>query len=281
LQCWYPGANTDRVVVPHRKDNLASCNQERSAWRFWQRHGHRLRRLRCNATAGPKSSGLAIGSSLCCAQSPAIRAKVISLTYVQSTAVLERVVYRHDQRKISNAAVITCCACHARKIRALSLLRKSYVDLRSLPLRQYLVRARLATGTVRNPSSRVHLLVLREAWRCLDLLSDRIAHGERQRSRTRIKIRFRHQNCRVSRLYRVWRGTGGHQPNRRPPVCCRQRVNAFENVEPELLRRAPSSFESENEQARLSRRKRNWIAEVQFEAISWAIGLTISDPGEV
>jgi len=35
---------------------------------------------------------------------------VISLTYVQSTAVLERVVYRHDQRKISNAAVITCCA---------------------------------------------------------------------------------------------------------------------------------------------------------------------------
>ena len=45
-------------------------------------------------------------------------------------------------------------------------------------------------------------------------------------------------------------------------------VNAFENVEPELLRRAPSSFESENEQARLSRRKRNWIAEVQFEAIS-------------
>jgi hypothetical protein len=45
-------------------------------------------------------------------------------------------------------------------------------------------------------------------------------------------------------------------------------VNAFENVEPELLRRAPSSFEGENEQARLSRRKRNWIAEVQFEAIS-------------
>jgi hypothetical protein len=42
-------------------------------------------------------------------------------------------------------------------------------------------------------------------------------------------------------------------------------VNAFENVEPELLRRAPSSFEGENEQARLRQRKRNWIAEVQFE----------------
>ena len=45
-------------------------------------------------------------------------------------------------------------------------------------------------------------------------------------------------------------------------------VNAFENVEPELLRRSPSTFEGENEQARLSRRKRNWIADVQFEATS-------------
>jgi hypothetical protein len=45
-------------------------------------------------------------------------------------------------------------------------------------------------------------------------------------------------------------------------------VNAFENVEPALLRRSPSTFEGENEQARLSRRKRNWIADVQFEATS-------------
>ena len=43
-------------------------------------------------------------------------------------------------------------------------------------------------------------------------------------------------------------------------------VNAFENVEPALLRRAPTTFEGENEQARLSRRKRNWIADVKFEA---------------
>ena len=43
-------------------------------------------------------------------------------------------------------------------------------------------------------------------------------------------------------------------------------VNAFENVDPALLRRSPSNFEGENEQARLSRRKRNWIADVQFEA---------------
>jgi hypothetical protein len=45
-------------------------------------------------------------------------------------------------------------------------------------------------------------------------------------------------------------------------------VNAFENVEPALLRRAPATFEGENEQARLNRRKRNWIADVQFEATS-------------
>ena len=45
-------------------------------------------------------------------------------------------------------------------------------------------------------------------------------------------------------------------------------VNAFENVEPALLRRAPATFEGENEQARLSRRKRNWIADVQFETTS-------------
>ena len=50
------------------KRPLASCNQERSAWHFWQRHGNRVRRLRCSATAGPKRSGFAIGSSLCCAQ---------------------------------------------------------------------------------------------------------------------------------------------------------------------------------------------------------------------
>jgi hypothetical protein len=36
-------------------------------------------------------------------------------------------------------------------------------------------------------------------------------------------------------------------------------------VESALLRRAPATFVGENEQARLSRRKRNWIADVQFD----------------
>lgn len=41
-------------------------------------------------------------------------------------------------------------------------------------------------------------------------------------------------------------------------------VNAFENVDPALVRRAPISFEAEETQTRLARRKRNWIGDVTF-----------------
>jgi hypothetical protein len=41
-------------------------------------------------------------------------------------------------------------------------------------------------------------------------------------------------------------------------------VNAFEGVDPSLLRRAPASFDGEGEDSRLARRKRNWIADVRF-----------------
>ena len=41
-------------------------------------------------------------------------------------------------------------------------------------------------------------------------------------------------------------------------------VNAFDGVDPALLRRAAASFEGEDEAARLARRKRNWIAEVEY-----------------
>ena len=41
-------------------------------------------------------------------------------------------------------------------------------------------------------------------------------------------------------------------------------VNAFENVDPARLRRAPARFEGEAEDERLARRKRNWIADVSF-----------------
>lgn len=40
-------------------------------------------------------------------------------------------------------------------------------------------------------------------------------------------------------------------------------VNSFEAVEPSLLRRASATFDGEGEQARLARRQRNWIANVE------------------
>jgi hypothetical protein len=41
-------------------------------------------------------------------------------------------------------------------------------------------------------------------------------------------------------------------------------VNAFEGVDPSLLKRMPATFDGETEEARLARRKRNWIANVDF-----------------
>ncbi|HEY8053410.1 MAG TPA: hypothetical protein VIE42_11470 [Steroidobacteraceae bacterium] len=42
-------------------------------------------------------------------------------------------------------------------------------------------------------------------------------------------------------------------------------VNAFSNVDPSRLSRAPARFENEELESRLARRKRNWIAAVCFE----------------
>ena len=41
-------------------------------------------------------------------------------------------------------------------------------------------------------------------------------------------------------------------------------ANAFEGVDPGLLRRASATFEAEDESSRLARRKRNWIANVEY-----------------
>jgi hypothetical protein len=43
-------------------------------------------------------------------------------------------------------------------------------------------------------------------------------------------------------------------------------VNAFDDVQPSLLRRAPVSFDGEDEASRLARRKRSWIPDVRFAA---------------
>lgn len=41
-------------------------------------------------------------------------------------------------------------------------------------------------------------------------------------------------------------------------------VNAFNNVDPSLLQRAPVSFEDESTESRLARRVKNWVPDVQF-----------------
>lgn len=43
-------------------------------------------------------------------------------------------------------------------------------------------------------------------------------------------------------------------------------VNAFEGVDPALLRRAQASFDGEGTDSRLARRKRGWIPRVEFDA---------------
>ncbi|HVK67137.1 MAG TPA: hypothetical protein VM694_21775 [Polyangium sp.] len=42
-------------------------------------------------------------------------------------------------------------------------------------------------------------------------------------------------------------------------------VNTFEDVDPSLLRRGAAKLDEETEEARLARRKRNWIAQVEYE----------------
>lgn len=41
-------------------------------------------------------------------------------------------------------------------------------------------------------------------------------------------------------------------------------VNAFENVDPAMLKRASATFDAEDEATRLARRARNWIPRVEF-----------------
>jgi len=44
-------------------------------------------------------------------------------------------------------------------------------------------------------------------------------------------------------------------------------VNAFNNVDPSMLRRAPISFDDETTESRLARRKRNWIRDVKIASL--------------
>jgi hypothetical protein len=43
-------------------------------------------------------------------------------------------------------------------------------------------------------------------------------------------------------------------------------VNAFQDVDPSLVRRAAATYDGESESTRLARRKLNWIADVEVQA---------------
>jgi hypothetical protein len=45
-------------------------------------------------------------------------------------------------------------------------------------------------------------------------------------------------------------------------------VNAFDNVDPAMLKRASATFDGETEPERLARRARNWIPQVRFSQMS-------------
>ncbi|HKU46615.1 MAG TPA: hypothetical protein VJQ58_07005 [Burkholderiales bacterium] len=44
-------------------------------------------------------------------------------------------------------------------------------------------------------------------------------------------------------------------------------VNAFEGVDASRLKRSPANFDGEGTDSRLERRKRNWIAQVEFSGV--------------
>jgi len=41
-------------------------------------------------------------------------------------------------------------------------------------------------------------------------------------------------------------------------------VNAFEGIDPVLVRKTPTTFDAESQETRLARRKRSWIGDVQW-----------------
>jgi hypothetical protein len=53
-------------------------------------------------------------------------------------------------------------------------------------------------------------------------------------------------------------------------------VNTFEGIDPSMLRPAPVSFEGEDTESRLARRKRNWIGKVEYIEADPATGDTSS-----
>src|SRR5262245_23320287 len=118
----------------------------------------------------------------------------------------------------------------------------------------------------------MHLLVLREAWRCLESCPTGSLTVS-VKDRTRLSgYAFGTKTAE----FHVCTGCGVV-----PVVTSRidgrlyavVSVKTFENVDPALLRRSPSTFEREDEQARQSRPPRDWTADVQLEGTRLALAV--------
>ena len=103
-------------------------------------------------------------------------------------------------------------------------------------------------------------------------------HGGVWTSHPRAALRVHVDDARAVTAYRFGTGTATFQVCARcgvvPLVTSRiddalfavVNVNALDGVSPERFRRSPASFGAEDVEARLARRRRNWIADVRFEA---------------
>jgi hypothetical protein len=69
----------------------------------------------------------------------------------------------------------------------------------------------------------MHLLVLHEAWRCLDVLPGWVSQSYCPGPFTRIQVHLRNEDRSVPHLHEMRHRASGHEPNRRLPLRCRQR----------------------------------------------------------
>ncbi len=129
-----------------------------------------------------------------------------------------------------------------------------------MSLRQHVFHTRVGAGSGRNPGPRLHLLKHGGVWTSNpggalkvlvrdSALVSRYAFGTRT-AEFHICVRCGIVPVVTSRI--------------EDHVYAVVSVNAFEGIDQSLLRRAPASFDGEGEESRLARRKRNWIANVEY-----------------
>src|SRR5688572_3723236 len=70
-----------------------------------------------------------------------------------------------------------------------------YADHRKMPLREHLFYPELGTRSIGDSCACLHLLVLHQAWWCMDIVSDCLAQDQRHVRFTCIEVRVRHTDC--------------------------------------------------------------------------------------